>query len=94
MSKASELIDRMEQETGQRIDDNGGDNSAMLGLLGAVAREMDISKHASRDDVAAGVLLANPESELQRIGKRLYTSILAGGVSPEDLQSLTTWRTK
>ena len=54
MSEASDLIERMERETGQRIDSNDGDNMAMAGLFGALARAMGKSSHDARDDFAAG----------------------------------------
>ncbi len=54
MSKASDLIERMEKETGQRIDDNDGDNNAVAGLSGAIAREMG---KTPKDDVAVGILI-------------------------------------
>ena len=43
MSAASDLIERLEAETGQRIDDNDGDNLAMAGLLGVMSRLMGYS---------------------------------------------------
>jgi hypothetical protein len=56
MSTASDLIERMERQTGQRIDDNSGDNFAMAGLFGAIAREMGKtpSTYRERDDVRRG----------------------------------------
>ena len=64
MSAASDLIERMEAETGQRIDDNDGDNLAMAGLLGAMSRIMGQSPptYRERDDVAAGVLIKHQMS--------------------------------
>ena len=48
----NELIERMEMETGQRVD---ADNSmALAGLFGTIARKMGQSHHQERDDVAAG----------------------------------------
>lgn len=40
---ANTLIERMERETRQRIDDD--DSMALIGLLGAIAREMGKSTH-------------------------------------------------
>lgn len=59
MSAASDLIERLEAETGQRVDDNNGDNLAMAGLFGAMARVLGQSPPVYRehDDVAAGLLI-------------------------------------
>jgi len=66
MSKASELIERMERETGQRIDDNGGDNLAMDGLVGAMSRVMGQSpeSYTEKEDVAAGVVINRGEKDI------------------------------
>lgn len=40
MSEANDLIERMERETGQRIDSNDFGNTAVAGLFGALARAM------------------------------------------------------
>jgi hypothetical protein len=51
----SDLIEKWEQETGQRVDD---DNSlAMAGIMGSIARMMGKSKFGERDDLAVGVLI-------------------------------------
>ncbi len=62
---ASDLIERIEKETGQRIDDNNGDNNAMAGLLGAMSRLIDQSHPTCReyDDVVAGLLIRHQMSE-------------------------------
>lgn len=59
MNEASNLIERMERETGCRIDDNGGDNLAVAGIFGALAREMgNLPKgYKEHDDVAVGTVL-------------------------------------
>lgn len=57
MSTTSDLIARLEQETGQRIDEES--SLAMTGLLGAVSRKMGVSpaSYQECDDVAAGVAI-------------------------------------
>ena len=94
MSAASDLIERMESETGQRIDSNGGDNNAIAGLLGAMSRISGLSpaSYTERDDVAAGLLLKyqmSPEGQRQKESDELLASLLAGGMSPDDIKSLT-----
>lgn len=97
MSTASDLIERMEKETGKRIDDNDGDNLAMAGLFGALSRMMGNSpaSYTERDDVAAGVVLRHqmtPEYKQQQVAKKALANMLAAGVSPDDLLFLQTGR--
>ena len=90
---ANELIERMERETGQRIDDNDGDNLAMAGLFGAMARllgQMPPSYRA-RDDVAAGVLIRHqmtPEYQQEQESKELMVEMLRAGMSPDTLKDI------
>jgi di/tripeptidase len=93
MSAASDLTERMEKKTGQRIEDNNGDNLAIAGLLGAMSRIMSRSpaSYRDRDDVAAGVLVMHqmsPEYQAEQENKQLIASPLAGGMSPDDLKDL------
>ncbi len=93
MSAANDLIERMEAETGQRIDDNDGDNNAMAGLLGAMLRTMGQSPASYRehDDVAAGLILKHqmsPEGQREQESKKRMAAMLAGGMSPDDLKGL------
>jgi len=90
---ASELIERMESETGQRIDDNDGDNLAMTGLFGALARliEQTPPSYRERDDVAAGVLIRHqmtPEYQREQEGERMLVEMLRAGLSPDDAKAL------
>lgn len=92
MSEANDLIDRLEKETGQRIDDNDGDNNAMAGLLGAMSRELGQSPPSYRecDDVAAGILIKHqmsPEGQREKKGKEMLAEMLASGMSPETLKN-------
>lgn len=91
MSKASDLIERMEQECGCRWDDNGGDNMAMAGIFGALARAMGKTQHAERDDVAAGVVLRHqmtPEYKAQERSNAIMAEMMIAGVSPDTLGDL------
>ena len=93
MSEASNLIERMERETGQRIDDNDGDNFALAGLFGAVARMMGKTppSYTERDDVAAGVLLRHrmsPEYQRQREADDMLAALLVAGLSPDDIKGM------
>jgi len=93
MSAASDLIERMEKETGQRIDDNDGDNMAMAGLIGAMSRLMGQSpaSYTERDDVVAGALIRHqmsPEYKREQARKEMIAAMLAGGMSPDDRKGL------
>jgi hypothetical protein len=94
MNEASDLIERFEKETGQRIDDNDGDNMAVAGLLGAMARLMGQTppSYRERDDVAVGVLIRHqmsPEGKLEKAQKELLADMLASGLSPYEIKGLT-----
>ena len=91
MSAANDLIERLEAETGKRIDDNDGDNMAMAGLFGAVSRLMGQSppSYQERDDVAAGVLIRHqmtPEYRREQEANQVMASLLASGMSPDDVK--------
>jgi len=93
MSVANDLIERLEAETGQRVDDNDGDNLAMAGLIGAMSRLMgkSPSTYHERADVAAGLLIRyqmTPEYQREQKSKELMATMLAGGMSPDDLKGL------
>ena len=94
MTAANDLIERMEKETGQRIDDNEGDNLAMAGLLGAMSRLMGKSPetYQERDDVAVGVLIKHQmssEGQKEQVSKKMLAEMLRSGMSPDDIKSLT-----
>ncbi len=93
MSASSELIERMEKETGQRIDDNGGDNNAMASLMGAMSRALGQSpaSYTERDDVVAGLLIRHqmtPEYKQEQESKRMMAQMLAGGMSPDEVKGM------
>ena len=88
---ANDLIERLERETGCRIGDNDGNNPAMAGLLGAVARIMGKTTYRERDDVAAGYLIAQqmtPEYQRMLASRDLATRLLKRGFSPDDVAYL------
>ncbi len=93
MAAGSDLIERLERETGQRIDSNGGDNMAMAGLVGAMSRLLGQSppSYRERDDVVAGVVILHqmtPEYRRQQARNDLVAEMLVNGVSPDDLGDL------
>ena len=93
MTHASDLIERVERETGQRIDSNDGDNMAMAGLIGAMSRILGHSppSYRERDDVVAGVVVRHQMSdEYKRQQERdaLIAEMLVNGASPDDLGKL------
>ena len=94
MNEANDLIERMERETGQRIDDNDGDNMAMTGLFGAIARMMGKTpaSYTERDDVAAGKLIQHqmsPGYQREREGNEILVAMLCAGLSPDDIKEIT-----
>ena len=90
MSEASDLIERLERETGQRIDADGGQNMAMAGLIGAMSRLMGQSppSYRERDDVAAGLLITHRQSFEGQQEQALLAELLASGMSPDDVKAL------
>ncbi len=92
-TEANDLIERMERETGQRIDSNDGDNSAMAGLIGAVSRIMGNSpkSYKERDDVAVGMFIKHqmsPAGQREKVSREMLSEMLAGGMSPDDIKRL------
>ena len=84
------LIEQLEEETGQRIDHNNGDNLAMAGLIGALSRLMGQSPSSYRkcDDIAAGTLIQHrmsPQYQREQETKEAVAALLALGMSPNDL---------
>lgn len=93
MSAASDLIEQMERETGQRVDDNNGDNFAVAGLFGALARALGQSprSYAERDDVAAGIVIRHqmsPRGQAEREHSAMLARLLGAGMSPDDIREL------
>ncbi len=93
MSEASDLIERLERKTGQRIDNNDGDNNAMAGLIGAMSRLLGKSPPSYRecDDVAAGILIKHqmsPEAQREKEEREMLAQMLANGMSLDDIKSL------
>jgi len=93
MTAASDLIERLESETGQRIDDNDGENLAMAGLFGAMSRLLGRSPqgYRERDDVAAGVLIRHqmtPEYRREQESRQMLAAALSAGMSPDVIKDL------
>lgn len=93
MTSASDLIERLERETGKRIDDNDGDNLAMSGLFGAMSRILGQSppSYRERDDIVAGEMIRHqmsPEGRHEREGKKVLADMLVSGLSPDDAKAL------
>jgi hypothetical protein len=89
----NDLIERMERETGQRVDDNDGDNNAMAGLFGAMARLLGQTppSYTERDDVAVGLLLRHqmsPEGKRERAQDEMIANMLFTGISPDDVKKI------
>ena len=91
MSKASELIERLERETGQRVDAEG--STAMAGLFVAMSRLLGQSPPSYReeDDVAAGLLIQHqmsPEGQREEADKQAMLSMLLMGMPPDDMAKI------
>ena len=91
MSAANDLIERLERETGQRIDDSG--SAAMAGLFGAMSRMLGQSpaSYTARDDVVAGTVIQHqmtPEYKREQQGREMLAQLLIGGISPDDTKEL------
>ena len=86
-----DLIERLEKETKCRVDDNNGENHAMNGLFGAVARLMGKAPRNCQpcDDVAVGVLIRHqmsPQYQIERQQKETIATLLLAGLPPGFLQ--------
>ena len=94
MSKAAgNLIERMERETGQRIDANAALSPPLAGLLGAMSRLMGYSpaSYTERDNMVAGMLIRHqmtPEYQQEQEAKELMAQLLTSGMSPDDVKSI------
>lgn len=97
MSAASNLIERMEKETGQRVDSNDGDNNAVAGLLGAMSRLLGQTptSYTEQDDVAAGLLIKHhmsPEWDNEEAqNEKMTAMLLSEGMAPDELKGLTVF---
>jgi len=92
-TNANDLIERLEKETGQRIDSKDGDNLAMAGLIGAISRLMGKSPPSYRemDDVVAGLYLRHQMSEAgnrERAQNEMLADLLRAGMNPDDIAAL------
>lgn len=92
MSAVDDLIERVEAETGQCIDNNDGDNMAIIALMGAMSRILGLSPpgYTERDDVTAGVLIQQQmaltsENQREQESKEIIAALI-GGISPDDIK--------
>jgi len=60
-TEAEKLIERMEKETGQRVDDPN--SMAIVGLLGAMSRLSGKSNHDEKDDFIARIIIQDKQEE-------------------------------
>jgi hypothetical protein len=91
MSLASDLIERCEKETGQRVDDPNG--NAMTMLFGALARQLNEGQTnlTGRDDYAIGALVQHqmsPEGKQQKQSEEVLRQALLSGLSPDNVRNL------
>jgi hypothetical protein len=85
------LIEHFEAEAGCRFNDNGGDNAAMAGIFGALARALNPQSHRAHDDVVAGYLIKHqmsPEGKRERESDAILAEILRSGLGPDDIAAL------
>ena len=93
MSEANDLIERLEKETGQRLDVDDPNNMVVVGLLGAMSRMLGQSppSYTEKDDVAAGVLLRHqmsPEHAEEQRQKEALLALIQMGFSPDDIANM------
>jgi len=89
MSEASRLIEQAESLAGCRWDDPNSMN-AMYALMGARARAKGTSCHAPRDDVEAGMFIANqnPRGSAKAEAKEMFDYLIANGLSVDEIYAL------
>lgn len=95
MTQANDLIERAEAETGQRIDDDGGDNMAIDCLIGAISRIAGDSLpcYGARDDLAVGSFIRHRNSleyRREQRGKEMFAQMLVSGVSFDEIKRLSS----
>lgn len=93
MSAANDLVERLEKETGQRLDAGDGENLVMAGLFGAMSRMLGQSpaSYREQDDVVAGVVIRHrmsQEYKQEQAAREVLASALVAGMSPGDAKDL------
>lgn len=90
-AKGLNLIEQIEQQTGQRWDSNGGDNKTLTTLFGAMSRLLSEAEnkphHRAEDDYIAGALVQHElssEGRAQRKADEQFADALCSGI-PIDL---------
>jgi hypothetical protein len=94
MSAASDFIEEIERRTKERIESNNGDNFAIIGVLGAISREMGASppSYSKEQDIAAGLLIqrkSSPEGLREQRAKEIMADLLVAGVDPKTASILS-----
>lgn len=89
MSAASDLIERAERESGQRI--NEPNSNAIAILLGALSRELGQHRFPERDDMAVGLLIQDEiaNGEERRRWRESLVGLLQVGLSPDEIKGLS-----
>lgn len=95
-SVAERLIEEVERRTGQRFEDNGGDNLVMTTLLGAVARTMgkparvDYADNPDTDMVLGMYIkeMNTPAGQAKKAQSSLFSQLLVAGFSPDAIVSM------
>ena len=90
---AEQLIERLERETGQRLDTSDPDNLVVAGLFGAMSRALGKSppSYKPRDDVVAGMMIRHqmsPEGRRQKAADDALADLLSSGVPPDVIAAL------
>lgn len=86
------LIEQLEQQTGQRWDSNGGDNRTTDSLFGAMARALGKNPHRPEDDAVVGALIRHemsPVGQAQKEADTALVKLLTMGVGPDEINLLT-----
>lgn len=82
---ATELIEKVEGETGVRFDSNGFDNSAMTMLFGAIANAMaNPDKDILEDAFAVGTIVKSKRDSSREVLGRL----LEVGMTPDSIVAI------
>jgi hypothetical protein len=96
METAGDLIERMEREAGCRVDDNDGNNLAVAGLMGAMARLMGKTAHTDyandpKMDIPVGMYIQatnTPEHRAREAAGRAMAEMLCAGMPMEAVEAL------
>jgi hypothetical protein len=90
-SAATNLIEEIERQTGNRIDANDYNNNGMTMLLGAMAGILEGTRTSYRDDYARGVVAQyhlSAEYKQKQIADQMLGDLLMNGFAPDDICSI------